>query len=221
MCEAFVLLLSSASLTTWNCTEDILYTLQTFSGQFLVDAATEAGLPFLSDQKAFKAHLLSEIYRVLGFALDHSMDQQLDQAFKSHYFQRCLNLQASLGYSGDDFSRSLPALVAWTILNSRHSTMVFAIAFSKNPNAKPLPGMPDQETKNPGMLSRTVSLPSSYDLLTKRHNLETVHFLLGLVTWFLAFMSYILDELFTISDHFADMNVLDTLDAAKLNEYCE
>lgn len=118
----------------------------------LVEAPPETGLPFppLADRSTFKLQLLSEIYRVLGQSIDHSMDAQLDQSFQKQIFQRCLSLQSSLGYIGEDFSRSLPGLVAWTSLGTRYCTMLFAMAYSKNPNIKPPPGMPDQETKNPG-----------------------------------------------------------------------
>ena len=117
-----------------------------------MDASVKGSLPVLTDRKGFHANLLSEIYRVMGIAVDHSTVNQPEQAFRTVFLQRCLNFQAGFGYVGEDFSRSLPASVAWTMLNLRYCTMAFTMALNKNTNPKfpPPPGAADMESKNPG-----------------------------------------------------------------------
>ena len=218
-CEAFVLSLSSATLTHSNYTEDLLYTLQNFSQQYLIEAIPGSALPLLSDRKAFKAHLLSEIQRVLGIQIDSSMSSQPEPSFRNQYFQRCLNLQSSLGFSGEDFSRSLPALVAWAMLQTRYCTVFLTTFLTKAP--RPPPGMPESELKNPGtFLRRRLRIYPALSDITDFIRAESVYFLLGIVSWFMTLIGFIMDELFTLSDHFSDVNALDTLDAAQLNQYC-
>ena len=183
----------------WNYTDDFLYALQLFSNQYLRDSLPGGGYLGLSDRDTFKAYLLSETYRILGIKIDHSMDELPDPGFKSPFFQRCLSAQSALGFSGNEVHRSLPGLVAWNMLQSRYCAMVFATACNtnKNPNAKPPPGAAENETRNP----------------------ETVHFLLGLVKWYMDLISYIVDEIFTLSDFFEDQGTLNTLNASNLNQH--
>ena len=183
----------------WNYTDDFLHALQLFSNQYLRDSLPDRGYTGLSDRTAFRAFLLSETYRILGIKIDHSMDELPDPGFKSPFFQRCLRTQSALGYFGNDTHRSLPGLIAWNMLQSRYCAMVFATACNtnKNPNAKPPPGAADNETRNP----------------------ETVHFLLGLVKWYMDLISYLVDELFTLSDFFDDQGILESLTASTLNQH--
>ena len=183
----------------WNYTDDFLYALQLFFNQYLVENVPDGGFIVLSDRNAFKAYLLSETYRILGIKLDHSMDEQPDPGFKSPYFQRCLNTQTALGFSGNEVHRSLPGLIAWNMLQSRYCAMVYATACNtiKNPNAKPPPGAPENEMKNP----------------------ETVQFLSGLVKWYLDLVSYLVDEIFTLGDVFEDQGTIETLNASLLNQH--
>lgn len=182
----------------WNYADDFLYALQLFSNQYLRDALPGGSDVGLSDRNAFKAYLLSETYRILGIKIDHSMDELPDPGFKSPFFQRCLSTQAALGFSGHEVHRSLPGLIAWSMLQSRYCAMVFATACNtnKNPNAKPPPGAAENETRNP----------------------ETVQFLLGLVKWYMDLISYLVDEMFTLSDFFEDQGSLESLDASTLNQ---
>ena len=182
----------------WNYTDDFLYALQLFSNQYLMDSLPGGGYIGLSDRNAFKAYLLSETYRILGIKIDHSMDELPDPGFKSPFFQRCLNTQSALGFSGNEVHRSLPGLIAWNMLQSRYCAMVFATACNtnKNSNTKPPPGAAENETRNP----------------------ETVQFLLGLVKWYMDLISYLVDEMFTLSDFFEDQGTLETLTASTLNQ---
>ena len=88
-----------------------------------------------STSNNIKASVLSEIYRVLGIIVDFSVDPQLDQLFKNSTIQRCLSMQASLGYHGESKPRSLPSKVAWTILKLRITALILTGAFSKTADA--------------------------------------------------------------------------------------
>ena len=181
----------------WNYTDDFLYALQLFSNEYLIENIPNGGFIDLSDRNVFKAFLLSETYRILGIKIDHSMDEQPDPGFKSPYFQRCVNTQTALGFSGNDVQRSLPGLIAWNMLQSRYCAMVYAMACnsSKGPSAKPPPGAAENEIKNP----------------------ETVQFLSGLFKWYMDLISYLVDEIFTLGDFFEDQGDLENLNASILN----
>lgn len=124
--EAFVMQSSVASLNNLN-NEDIVAALQAFSNQYLhVQVQTgDPPSPFNSD--IFKSHFLSELYRTIGVRVDYSMEPQLQQLLQSNQgltLQRCLSVQAALGYSGGTHRPSLSAILAWTILNIRSIVMV-------------------------------------------------------------------------------------------------
>ena len=153
LCEAFVQQLSYTCMIPTGYAEDTLCVLQTFSQYVLIDALpdTDMSYPRLADREEFHNQLLSEIYRIMGLNLDKSMDSTADHAYQNPRLQRCLNLQPSFGYAGEDFSRSLPGLVASTALGLRYCSMLLSMAFTKNPFYKPGGLYAEQETKNPGM----------------------------------------------------------------------
>lgn len=144
-------------MTPLNQTDDVLATIQMFSNQYLAEQIEDESSTSLANRDAFNTHLVSEIYRIFGVKIDHSMDEHLDQAVKIGTVQRCSSVQASLGYSGYNSRRSLASLVAWTMLNARYISVVSAMACNRRPNFQP--GLTENELKNLGMSS---SPPSSH-----------------------------------------------------------
>ena len=118
---------SVASLNGLN-NEDIIVALQRFSSQYLHGQAQAGHNPTLSNPDTFKSHFLSELYRTIGVHVDYSIDPQLQQLLQSSQgwtLQRCLSVQAALGYAGGSHRPILSAILAWTILNIRSVVMLF------------------------------------------------------------------------------------------------
>lgn len=108
-----------------NNNDDLLAVMQLFSNR-ISDSQVHVEL-----SGSFEHVFLSEIYRHLNVNADHSMDPQHDKLFRQTIIQRCLSVQASLGYKGERSHRTLTAKLAWTVLNLRMTSMTFAIAFNK------------------------------------------------------------------------------------------
>lgn len=131
--EAFVMQSSVASLNGLN-NEDIVVALQAFSSRYLHGQAKEGHTPSLSDPDTFKSYFLSELYRTIGVHVDYSMDPQLQLLLQSNQgltLQRCLSVQAALGYAGGSHRPLLPSILAWTLLNIRSIVMVFMGTMSR------------------------------------------------------------------------------------------
>ena len=145
--EAFVMQSSVASLNNLN-NEDIVAALQAFSNQYLHSQVQAGDAPTLFNPNDFKSHFLSELYRTIGVRVDYSIDPQLQQLLQSSQgltLQRCLSVQAALGYAGGSHRPSLSAILAWTILNVRSIVMVSMGTMSRKPgveNELSKPGMP-------------------------------------------------------------------------------
>lgn len=146
--EAFVMQSSVASLNNLN-NEDIVAALQAFSNQYLLDQVQAGHPPTLLVPDTFKSHFLSELYRTIGVHVDYSIDPQLQKVLQSNHgltLQRCLSVQAALGYAGGSHRPSLSAILAWTILNVRSIVMVYmGFISSRKPgveNELSKPGMP-------------------------------------------------------------------------------
>lgn len=92
--------------------------------------------PYGLNESSFERTFLVEIYRVLNVNVDHSIKPQLEQLFRNPMIQRCLAMQMSLTYQGERKHRSLPAKVAWTFLNLRYASLIFAWA-CKRPSGDP------------------------------------------------------------------------------------
>lgn len=193
--EAFVMQSSVASLNNLN-NEDIVAALQAFSNQYLHGQVQAGEPPTLFNSDTFKLHFLSELYRTIGVRVDYSIDPQLQQLLQSNQgltLQRCLSIQTALGYAGGGHPPSLWAILAWTILNIRSVVMVSMGTMSRKPgveNELSKPGMPKQTEK---MCRKTTYFGS-----------ETVHVLIGLVSWSMTLISYIVDELFVLEDYLED-----------------
>ncbi|CAF9909793.1 mediator complex subunit [Imshaugia aleurites] len=168
---------SVASLNNLN-NDDLVAALQAFSTQYL-HGQTQTGHPrTLFSPDAFKSHFLSELYRTIGVRVDYSIDPQLQQLLQSNQgiiLQRCLSIQAALGFAGECHRPSLSAILAWTILNIRSAVMVFMGIISRKPGVENEMGKP-----------------------------ETVHVLIGLVSWSMTLISHIVDELFVLGDFLED-----------------
>lgn len=63
--------------------------------------------------------------------VDFSIKPQPEHMFRNPTIQRCLAMQVSLSYQGEKKHRSLPAKVAWTFLNLRYASMMFAWLWKK------------------------------------------------------------------------------------------
>ena len=137
---------SVASLNNLN-NEDIVAALQAFSNQYL-HAQVEAGDPTtLFNPDSFKSHFLGELYRTIGVRVDYSIDPQLQQLLSSNQgvtLQRCLSVQAALGYAGGSHRPSVSAILAWAILNIRSVVMVSVGTMSRKQGA-------ENETAKPGL----------------------------------------------------------------------
>lgn len=145
--EALVMQSSLASLNQPSHVDDIIATLQLFSNQYLNSQTHLSQPPTLTDCNTFRSHYLSELYRLVGLHLDYTGDAPLHQLITSSIIQRCLSVQAALGYAGDIGGRSLSAIVAWTMLNTRSIALAFIQLVSKKPaggeNELGKPGLSD------------------------------------------------------------------------------
>lgn len=146
---------SVASLNNLN-NDDIIAALQAFSNQYLHGQAQAGHPPTLFNPDTFKSHFLSELYRTIGVHVDYSIDPQLQQLLQSLQgliLQRCLSIQAALGYAGGSHRLSLSALLAWTILNIRSAVMVSMGTISRKSgveNELGKPGTPNIPGKSAG-----------------------------------------------------------------------
>jgi len=88
------------------------------------------------------------MYRVLGTNVDYALDPNAELLFRNPMIQRFLSMQVSLSYAGEGNHRSLPAKLAWTVLNLRFIGMCFTIVLSRKPIGPP---GTENEFKKPGM----------------------------------------------------------------------
>ncbi|KAL6717958.1 Mediator of RNA polymerase II transcription subunit 16 [Lecanora helva] len=165
--------------------DDLLATMQAFATQHLYLDGVAGSLPALAHNETFKWHYLSEMFRVLGLQYDYSIDPQPQQIFQNNLIQKCLSTQASISATKVDKRLSIPALVAQTTLELRHVAYAYILASKGKPGS-------DSELKNP----------------------ESVHFLVGLVSWLMSLLSFIMDEVFTLAKFLEEDGGLDlTLDS--------
>ena len=114
---------------------------------FLKQHGFEPTQPGSTTNSSVEHTFLSEMYRVLGTNVDYALDSGPELLFRNQMIQRFLSMQVSLSYAGEEKHRSLPAKIAWTILNLKFVATCFTIAFSKK-----LIGPPgtENEPKKPG-----------------------------------------------------------------------
>ena len=134
---AFIIQLSKACRNGTNH-DDLLAILQRF-----FDEQVSLGL----DQQAFVHRFLAELYRVLQVNTSHTLTASPDELLRLPQIQKCLSVQVSLGYSGEEKYRTLSAKCAWTLLNVRMVSLSFAFAFKKPADANG-----ESEMNKPGAL---------------------------------------------------------------------
>ena len=196
--EAFVMQSSVASLNNLN-NEDIVAALQAFTNQYLQGQVQTGDPPTLHNPDTFKSHFLSELYRTIGVRVDYSIDPQLQQLLQSNQgltLQRCLSVEAALGYAGVSHPPSLSAILAWTILNVRSIVMVSVGTMSRKAGV-------ESELSKPG-IAKPMILREFAERRPTDFTIETVHVLIGLVSWSMTLISYIIDELFELGNYLED-----------------
>ncbi|KAL8822394.1 MAG: hypothetical protein Q9191_006872 [Dirinaria sp. TL-2023a] len=124
--------------------------------------------------------ILNELYRVLDIRLDHAMRAQPDWLFKNSIIQRCLGSQLSLGYHGTQLPRSLPAKIAQGFLDIRSATLITMYGARKK--------VPDQQAP------------------TDAERAEELRAVIGQISWFTSFMSFVVNQLFRLSPDDDDDN---------------
>lgn len=141
--------------------------------------------------------------------VDHSIKPQLEHMFRNSMIQRCMAMQMSLSYQGERKHRSLPAKVAWSFLNLRYAAMMFAW-LSKKPSGEP---GSESDMMKPGRLPFYSPFVDEWTLMPGADILQTV---LGLVSWSISFMNYIVDELFSLGNALKDHSKMVGADVAFL-----
>ena len=74
-------------------------------------------------QKTF----ITEVYRALAMNVDFTVEQ--DKLMNNQFVQKCLSMQAVLGFNTRYTPRGLAAAVPWVTLNLRHVSILFAYFF--------------------------------------------------------------------------------------------
>ena len=171
---------------------DLLAIMQLFLAQYST-LCSPRGL----NENSFERTFLVEVYRVLNVNVDHSIKPQLEQTFRNPIIQRCLAMQMSLSYQGEKKHRSLPAKVAWTFLNLRYTSMMFAW-LCKKPSGDP---GGESDMMKPGNLSLCNRIEDEWSLMLGADILQSV---LGLVSWSISLMNYVVDELFSLGNALKD-----------------
>src|SRR5215471_14676843 len=85
---------------------------------------------------------ITEVYRALSINVDSTGEQ--DKHLNNPLLQKCLSMQAALGFKTFFKPRSLAAAVPWVTLNLRQISMLFAYFFHVNKNGR------ESESYEPG-----------------------------------------------------------------------
>ena len=193
--EAFVLQGSLAILNPITYSDDLLATLETFTTHHLFQDTLQC-----NPAESFKWRFLSEVYRLLGLQYDYSLNAQDNSLLKAAVIQRCLSLQASLGFNGTrNVPPSLSSQVAQCILDLRF--IAYALMMAKK--------------------SRTEGKPRSWTWTKKVADRMTdfVQLLVGMVSWFMTLIAFIIDETISIAKAFQDQERnINNLDIDQVNQ---
>ena len=121
--------------------------MQLFLRQQVFEPIRPGSVISSNSSNSMEQTFLSEMYRVLETNVDYALDPNAELLFRNPMIQRFLSMQVSLSYAGEEKHRSLPAKLAWTILNLRFISMCFTIVLSRK-----LIGPPgtENEFKKPG-----------------------------------------------------------------------
>ena len=139
---------------------------------------------------------LSEIYKVLDVNLDWVIDPQSDRLLRHNMVQRSLSLQAALGFTDRNETRTLSSKLAWTLLSLRVVSLTFAFAYAKTSNTT---GASETELSKPGKIDLLFPPASSerHKLLT--NSTEVLQFMVGITAWSLTLTDYIIDQIFDLA----------------------
>lgn len=89
-------------------------------------------------QKAF----ITEVYQALPMNVDFMVEQ--DKLMNNQFIQKCLSMQAVLGFNTRYKPRGLAAAVPWVTLNLRHISILFVYFFHMTKTGK------EAESYDPG-----------------------------------------------------------------------
>lgn len=99
---------------------------------------------------AVERGILSDVYRALNQSADCSFDPQHDRLARNLMLLRCLSIQDSFGYHGDQTHRTVSGKVARTTLDLRLVSLIFIFAFT--PSIKSAGGQViENDFTRPGM----------------------------------------------------------------------
>ena len=88
---------------------------------------------------------ITEVYRALPRNVDFTTEQ--DKLMNNPFVQKCLSMQAVLGFNTRYAPRGLAAAVPWATLNLRHISILFAYFFHVTKTGK------ETESHDPGKAS--------------------------------------------------------------------
>lgn len=108
--EALLLHFASACTSHGQYADDLLSVMQLLSEQH--------------PEHSIDGDFLNEVYRALDVRLDHVIEPQVEWLFKNLMIQKCLGMQLSLGYNGEDQPRMLRAKIAQGFLDIRLATLI-------------------------------------------------------------------------------------------------
>ena len=115
-----------------NNTDDLVMVMQ----QFLHELPSHTSPESIDLRSKMRTEFLSELYRVLEINLDRVLDPQSDKLLRHQTLQRGLSLQAALGFTGRNETRSLSSKLAWTMTSLRIISLTFFLAFAKSSSAQ-------------------------------------------------------------------------------------
>lgn len=127
--------------------DDVLATMQLFIGQFLNQQLNPDFTSSLDSSIAFNNKIVNRVYSVLGVQHDYGLIDEPDQLRRNAFFQRCLSMQAALGFSGVRLLRPITGMMALTLLELKHFALTFSFTMSKKPPNN------ESELNKPGQLS--------------------------------------------------------------------
>ena len=136
---------------------------------------------------------LYEMYRVLGTNVDYSLESNMESLFRNQMIQRFLSMQVSLSYAGEEKHRSLPAKIAWTILNLRFIALCFTFVFKKPIGPGPAPPGTENDPKQPGTFWLTTLITH---LLIRI--VDSIRSLSGICSWTMMLINFIVDDLLAL-----------------------
>lgn len=151
-----------------------------------------------ANHSALEHEILNEIYRVLGVNVDYSGDPQQEKLFRNPMIRGCLSMQASFGFRGAQEHQSLIAKIASTTLNLRLASLTFTFMF--NNVGRPSAGFgAESDFTKPGTYCYRPEQHRA-NIQVKQALADVFQSLLGIVTWSVDLMNFIIDELYGLAE---------------------